>query len=155
MQSENALYAKLVIDRIKNAYSITQDIKLADFLGISPSTLSTWRSRNTLDYKLIFAKCKDLSADHLIHGDHPIFRDPDSPRNPYENQEPTDRPILYGGAAANDLKKKGREFVERIENLPLPVESRKAILESYVRIVDEELRSLQEQKLQDPSGDKP
>ena len=43
--------------------------RFAKRLGVSPSTISTWMSRNTIDYDLIFAKCKDVSPGWLLTGE--------------------------------------------------------------------------------------
>lgn len=40
----------------------------ANFLGVAPSTISSWLSRDTLDYDLIFAKCKGISPEWLLSG---------------------------------------------------------------------------------------
>ena len=40
----------------------------AKFLGVAPSTISSWLSRDTMDYDLLFAKCENLSADWLLTG---------------------------------------------------------------------------------------
>lgn len=58
----------VILDRIKFHYSIQSNAELARFLGISPSTLSNWYSRNTIDYDLVFSKCKNLDLDWLING---------------------------------------------------------------------------------------
>ncbi len=42
--------------------------QFANLLGVSPSTISTWKARNTIDYDLIFAKCENLSASWLLSG---------------------------------------------------------------------------------------
>lgn len=43
--------------------------RFAKRLGVSPSTISTWMSRNTIDYDLIFAKCKGVSPGWLLTGE--------------------------------------------------------------------------------------
>lgn len=43
--------------------------RFAKRLGVSPSTISTWMSRNTIDYDLIFAKCKEISPGWLLTGE--------------------------------------------------------------------------------------
>lgn len=55
-----------IISGIKEYYSFDSDADFARFLGISPTTLSSWQSRNTLNWDTIFAKCVDLDFDLLI-----------------------------------------------------------------------------------------
>lgn len=57
-----------ILNRIKEYYKIKSNAELSRFLGISPSTLSNWYSRNTIDYDLIFDKCSDIDLDWLING---------------------------------------------------------------------------------------
>ncbi|MCL4639383.1 MAG: helix-turn-helix domain containing protein [Olivibacter sp.] len=58
----------LILSRIKFAYGIKSDLKLAEFLGIPPTTLSSWKRRNTIDFDLLYSKLVDISWDHLIYG---------------------------------------------------------------------------------------
>lgn len=37
-------------------------------LGIAPSTISSWLTRDTFDYDLLFAKCENISAEWLLTG---------------------------------------------------------------------------------------
>lgn len=41
----------------------------AQKIGITPQNLSTWISRNTLDYDIIFTNCENLSAKWLLTGE--------------------------------------------------------------------------------------
>lgn len=49
-------------------YSDGKPTKFAKFLGVAPSTISSWLKRDTYDYELLFAKCESLSAEWLITG---------------------------------------------------------------------------------------
>jgi len=46
----------------------------AKYLGVAPSTISTWISRNSLDYDLIFAKCKNISPNWLLTGEGAMLK---------------------------------------------------------------------------------
>lgn len=59
----------LILNRIKEAKKLSSDKELADFLGITKQTLANWRSRNTLDYDLVFTKCVDIDPTWLITGE--------------------------------------------------------------------------------------
>ena len=49
-------------------YSNGKPSVFAKHLGVAPSTISSWLSRDTLDYDLIFAKCENISSDWLLTG---------------------------------------------------------------------------------------
>lgn len=57
-----------VIDRLKTYFQVVNDGSLADILGVKQNTLSTWRSRNAINYDLIFAKCENINLNWLIFG---------------------------------------------------------------------------------------
>lgn len=57
---------KLILNKIKNFYNFETDVELANFLGISRSTLSNWYTRNSLDYDLIFSKCEQIDKNWLL-----------------------------------------------------------------------------------------
>src|SRR5688500_3415650 len=54
---ERALMATDILDRLKTVYGVERDADLARFLSLTPSAVSTWRRRNTLDLNLIVVKC--------------------------------------------------------------------------------------------------
>lgn len=41
----------------------------AKYIGVAPSTISSWLSRNTIDYDLLFAKCEGVSSRWLLTGE--------------------------------------------------------------------------------------
>ncbi len=57
-----------IIDRLKKALSIRTDEQLAIKLGLSQSTVANWKSRNNIDYTLIFESFPDLDFNYLIKG---------------------------------------------------------------------------------------
>jgi hypothetical protein len=68
--SRNKLHnAKEIIERIKTSFSIKSDRELAEYLGVNQSTISTWRSRDSLDHNLIIAKCKKVNLHWLFTGE--------------------------------------------------------------------------------------
>lgn len=62
------IFSKDVIERLKVAMNIHSDNALAQMLGITKGTLSNWKSRNSLDFNLVFSKCGHVSMDWLITG---------------------------------------------------------------------------------------
>lgn len=59
----------LIINAIKSHYGFTKDREFANFLGIKPTTLSSWYARNSFDYELVYAKCKDIDGNWLLTGE--------------------------------------------------------------------------------------
>ncbi|MFV0537909.1 MAG: S24 family peptidase [Dysgonomonas sp.] len=60
---------ELILSRIKESNNLSSDKELADFLGISKSTLSNWYKRNSIDYDLVFSKCEQISKNWLLTGE--------------------------------------------------------------------------------------
>lgn len=58
----------LILNLIKIHYKFKTDSDFAKFLGISPQMLTNWKSRNTMDYDLIYTKCVDIDANWLLTG---------------------------------------------------------------------------------------
>lgn len=56
------------LDEIIRYYSNGKPSTFAKFIGVAPSTISTWLARNTFDYDLLFAKCEELNAEWLLTG---------------------------------------------------------------------------------------
>lgn len=59
----------LILNEIKNHYSLKNDADFARFLGIKPQTLSSWHSRNTFDIDLLYSKCVNIDGNWLLTGD--------------------------------------------------------------------------------------
>lgn len=70
-----------VILRLKKALNISTDIELANYLGISKSTLSNWKARNTLDLPLLFSLCEQISIDWLLTGKGEMLKN-STPKSP-------------------------------------------------------------------------
>ena len=58
----------LILNKIKDTYGYVKDRDFANFLGISPQTLSSWLRRGSFDIALLYAKCVDISPEFLITG---------------------------------------------------------------------------------------
>lgn len=56
------------LEAIIGHYSNGKPSVFAKWIGVAPSTISSWLSRDTLDYDLIFAKCENLSPEWLLSG---------------------------------------------------------------------------------------
>jgi SOS-response transcriptional repressor LexA len=70
----------LILNEIKSHYGHKSDAEFATFLGIAPTTLSSWHKRNSIDYDLVYSKCEGISGDFLFTGKgeaFPVFHQPD------------------------------------------------------------------------------
>ncbi|MBR4498268.1 MAG: helix-turn-helix domain-containing protein [Bacteroidales bacterium] len=59
---------ELIINRLKEANNFHTDKELADFLGISKTTISNWYRRNTIDFELVLSKCEHIDINWLLFG---------------------------------------------------------------------------------------
>lgn len=49
-------------------YSEGKPTRFAKYIGVAPSTISTWLARDSFDYDLLFAKCETISPEWLLTG---------------------------------------------------------------------------------------
>lgn len=59
---------ELIINRLKEVNNFRTDKELADFLGISKTTISNWYTRNTIDFELVLSKCEHVDINWLLFG---------------------------------------------------------------------------------------
>ncbi|ROH98375.1 helix-turn-helix transcriptional regulator [Chryseobacterium sp. G0240] len=64
----------LILNLIKLHYKFKTDSDFAKFLDISPQMLANWKTRNTIDYDLIYTKCVDIDANWLLTGKGDMIR---------------------------------------------------------------------------------
>ena len=63
-----------VLDRIKSYYGLKNNAKLCIFLGVAPTTISSWYARDSFDLDIIYSKCVDISFDWLLTGEGAMLR---------------------------------------------------------------------------------
>lgn len=66
-----------ILDRFKLANNLANNAELARFLDINPATVSNWYKRDSIDWDLIFSKCKRINLDWLITGEGDMVLDKD------------------------------------------------------------------------------
>ena len=66
-------HTTFIIDSLNKHYSMN-NVQFASFLGIAPTTLSSWKDRDSIDYELIYSKCVDIDANWLLTGKGDIIR---------------------------------------------------------------------------------
>ncbi len=109
------LNKRLVLDRIKELYQLKSNAKLASFLGIPPTTLSSWYSRNTLDLDIIYEKCVEINWQWLITGEGSMLRDNKIPEESKRSSTPITTPISPAEEAI--IYKMYKEKEAKIEEL--------------------------------------
>ena len=123
-----------IVKRAKLEKDFRTDAQLAEFLGISRSTLCNWISRNSIDFPLMLGKLKDIDYNWLLTGKgtpHPTPRYCDSELAPGQvellhNPRCPDRmdnrsvPLYDITAAANlkTLMDKGPQYLLGKINIP-------------------------------------
>lgn len=65
-----------ILDRLRDVYALGSDAELARFLGVNPSTVATWRAKQTMKYDRIFERAGDLNLHWLLTGEGALFPDP-------------------------------------------------------------------------------
>ena len=64
------------LEAIIEFYSGGKPSVFARFLGVAPSTISSWLARDTFDSELLFAKCENLNPQWLITGEGAMIKEP-------------------------------------------------------------------------------
>lgn len=62
------------MNQIKSHYGFRKDAEFASFLGITPQSLSNWKSRDTFDPVLVYTKCEDLNPHWLLRGEGEMLK---------------------------------------------------------------------------------
>lgn len=65
----------LILNLIKLHYKFKTDTDFAKFLGVTPQVLQNWKTRNTLDYDLLYTKCVDIDGNWLLTGKGKMLRE--------------------------------------------------------------------------------
>lgn len=85
------------LEAIIDYYSDGKPSVFAKYIGVAPSTISSWLSRDTLDYDLIFAKCENISSNWLLTGKGEMIK----------NAEREQKTIEISESAISEKKRKG------------------------------------------------
>lgn len=121
MTTENLQNANEILNRLKEAYNMKYDAELANFLDKDPSTISTWRRRNTIDYNHVFSKCHDLNANYILYGDLPIKR------------EAMEVPQVRESETGYDT----HNILQKIDNLSLKPDEKIELLKAYLKLLEQ------------------
>lgn len=67
------------LEALISHYSDGKPTKFAKYIGVAPSTISTWLARDSFDYDLLFAKCEMISPEWLLTGKGPMLKSENQP----------------------------------------------------------------------------
>lgn len=59
----------------------------AKYIGVAPSTISSWLARDTYDYELLFAKCEEISPSWLLTGEGDMLKHTTPPKEQTKSRE--------------------------------------------------------------------
>lgn len=57
-----------IIERLFTFFKVDSNVGLAQKLGVSATTLSNWKKRNTINYDILFTKCEGVNFNWLFLG---------------------------------------------------------------------------------------
>ncbi|MDB4293332.1 helix-turn-helix domain containing protein [Maribacter sp.] len=68
--NSNTQNATFILKRVKDLVNVKRDFHLAGLLNIAPTTLSNWKKRNSIDYKLVIEFCveRGFNLDFVLAG---------------------------------------------------------------------------------------
>ena len=67
------------LEALISHYSDGKPTKFAKYIGVAPSTISTWLARDSFDYDLLFAKYEMISPEWLLTGKGPMLKSENQP----------------------------------------------------------------------------
>lgn len=143
----------LILDRIKELYQLKNNAKLASFLGIPPTTLSSWYSRNTLDLDIIYEKCVGINWQWLIAGEGSMLR---ADERPTASVTPsTDAPAASAKPDESILYNMYKDLQAEKEKIRLEKEAKIEELNAKMLAMSEEIGRLKAKLGEEASEDQP
>lgn len=67
------------LEALISHYSDGKPTRFAKYIGVAPSTISTWLARDSFDYDLLFAKCEMISPEWLLTGNGSMLKSDEQP----------------------------------------------------------------------------
>ncbi|MCH8495213.1 MAG: helix-turn-helix domain containing protein [Balneolales bacterium] len=117
-----------VFDRIKAAFELSSDVKLAEFLGIQSNTLSMQRKRGSADFGAIIDRCISLDLNWLFKGDV---------------GQVTDKPNEFSASHDARVSAQGR-YIAQLEHKLDQANSQNATLKAELQIAHRDIEMLKE-----------
>lgn len=57
-----------VVSRLKDHFQVSEDSQLAEILGIHKQSVYNWKTRSTVDLKVVLERCADVDLNTLFRG---------------------------------------------------------------------------------------
>ncbi len=119
----------LIIERLFVYFKVNTHSDLARRLGVSATTLSNWKSRNTIDYELLFTKCENINFDWLFMGRGNMYNEYNLESNiPFEVNEASVNYYKDIIKAKEETVQTQKKYITRLEE---ELEKVKSELEKY------------------------
>ena len=64
---------RLILNKLILHFAEGNNQKFAEKLGITPTSLSNWKARGTIDYEKIYTKCEGINPHWLLTGEGEMF----------------------------------------------------------------------------------
>ena len=112
---------KDIIQALIDHYTDGNLTKFASKLGVKPQTIVGWKTRDSLDYDLVYERCENLSAEWLLSGEGSMTKDQrqQHPDEAVSNQfiERLFRTIAEKDELIRDLERENGQLRERVATL--------------------------------------
>lgn len=125
----------LILNEIKFHYNFEKDAHFAKFLGIAPTTLASWHSRNRFDYDLVYAKCEDIDGNWLLTGEGPMLREEVHPQEVHDRKASYDRKRSPEGVI-DALKIAISTQEQHIRSLERTITRQEKLIETLEKLID-------------------
>lgn len=151
MSSKKWHNANNILDRLKEVKNLPSDASIADYLGKDPSTISTWRRRNTLDFATILEKCKPDEIAYIIYNKS-IHRYPEAESDHSLTVNDDREPAYDTTHIESQISSLSDSLVDRIRHAPLSKDSKLKLIDAFLEIIEQDVQHAQ-QRLDSDQGD--
>ncbi len=128
---------KLILNKLILHFAEGNNQKFAEILGITPTSLSNWKARGTIDYEKIYTKCEGVNPHWLLTGEGEMLLTESVNKN-VSKTEKCKQP--------NDMKEKmdaeKERFYRRLEEMEKREEKRDFMLNRIANVLDKILARL-------------
>jgi DNA-directed RNA polymerase subunit M/transcription elongation factor TFIIS len=128
----------LILNQIQGHLGYRKDADFARYLGITPQTLSNWKSRGTFDIHIVYTKCLFINPHWLITGDGQMLKN--HQKNEYS--PPETGPIEFvsdteiNSTPTHKSEKLSPKTQEKLSPTLSPTEENCKICEEKERLID-------------------
>lgn len=110
---------KNIIQRLKSLKSLASDEQLADYMGVTRAAVSTWKSRNTIDYGLVFEKFADYNLNYIVYGKADVLQNAIHANSSHTNNDISKYEVLIAenNLLKQQLKEQRQDYIKVITEL--------------------------------------